>query len=276
MNLLLQRNVAVVVERCNDELKVNSLLLDTQDEAAVNIVVDVYTLRIKKAFWEVLRRGRKYLAQGGIIERLAGIEAFLGSGPAIRQALEGLDEKVLDLVTECTKGLVQAETYVFKERGYPTLEAYSEKWEKDVGAEYCRYYKNVAQVQTHWPEYIGDSVRDKKLFCRTKNCAVYQEKKGLVAQGSFIDSFHELGAIAFMDEEGRIKSTEIKFLRAPDKVCFENQELNKVLDGLCLPGLNKKELGKYLGGSAGCHHLVDIFGEMGKSVKKAIIAWKEG
>jgi hypothetical protein len=269
MKIIYQKNNACTVNRERDDLVAEYVLVSTLQEARAEITVDVEKFAIKSARWDVFRLPEGYTALGSDIPELIGLEAFFQAGAGIRQAIgDEMNGLIQALVNECVKGLIQAETYVYGERGYSSASEYDRHWET-FDPEYCRYYKNIDRIAMHWSEYLGGCRRERNLFHRNRQCTVYRQAEGMVLNGSFIDSFHEFGLMMRLNLQGEIADCRGDFLRAPDRICFENSEHLQRLKGKNLSGVTKRLLGQDLGGPQGCFHLVDMAYELAQALKES-------
>jgi len=241
------------------ELLAESIFLSTDFEAVGKLRVDSSSFLIREAQWNIFRSPGGRSNGGRSIPELKGLEAYFNVGSELRRALgpEGGDLP-RELLAECVRGIIQAETYLFVERGHPTAAAYEEYW-KGLYQNSCRYYTNLDRVVQSWFDHLGSSARDSSLYNRNKSCCVHRQPDGsLLATGSFLDSFHEMSAQMIVSPTGVILACSGSFMRAPDRVCFENANNLPSLTGNNIAALSKKEVARYIGGPQGCNHLVDI------------------
>lgn len=231
--------------------------LSTGLECSASLLVNVRTFRIKKARWEIYRGPVGPLTRE--IEGLAGVEAYLGSGNALRQAvLETCGERALSLISETVRGFIQAETFVYTERGYKDAGSYDDFWEKMYQGT-CRYYSNLGRAARRWADHVGDQERFSTLFNRFKNVSASSGGQACEATASLSDSFHEVGLNLTLDKSlGTVTSIRCGLLRAPDPVCFEAGPLAENLLGKKITQMSKKEIASALGGGQGCVHIIDI------------------
>lgn len=271
MRALYYNNYVNTIRWEGDELLAESYFLSTQFEAAAVLRVDVRSFRVKEARWDIYRSPGGALNGGQIVPELNGIAAYFDGVQDIMKKTRGLGGGLPRvLFTECVKGLIQAETYVYKERGYPTTRDYDEYWNTSY-LNQCRYYSNLDRVTLSWFDYVGDPHREGCIFNRYKNCAVYQTVDGtMVANGSFIDSFHELGVSMLLRKDGLITAVSGNFLRPPDPVCVESEQHLASLPGKFVTDLSKKDLAAVVGGAHGCAHLLDIVDDVCRAVTVVI------
>lgn len=252
-------NSSVKVDRISEhELKSECVILSTHRESRGWLITDVQGLKIRQAGWADYRLAGDG-AQSGQIPELIGVEAFLEAGPHIKMALPSMDqEPIRELISECIRGLVQAETFFFKERGYESAAQYDSYWEQ-MYLNGCYYYSHLERVEKPWLEYVGYTQRSGNLFNRVHSVAIYREQDGCYSlNAAFIDSFHELGVRLGIDTGGIVCLAEAFYNRAPDIICRDNTRHLEKLLGLCLSHLSKKDLASLAGGANGCNHLVEI------------------
>lgn len=191
------------------------------------------------------------------LQQLRGVKAYLDGGSGLKSALKSLDKPVAVLVTEAVRGVVQAETYLLKERGFSSPAEYSGYWET-MYAGSCRYYSNLERIRYHWDEYAGSKERRNQLFLRNKTYLLFGlGQNHFLTVGSFADTFHELN-VRLSTQNSIIQSAEADFLRVPDPVCAEAASFLTNLAGTDLRHIRKKDLAHSLGGGQGCIHLIDI------------------
>lgn len=271
MKVVFQQSTTCSVRREKNDLTAYSAIISTELEATASITVDVSSFEIKSANWNAYRTPEGYTEIGREITELNGIEAFMQAGPEVRKHLSNeMDGLVVTLINECIKGLIQAETYVYTERGYATAQEYDEYW-RTFNNNYCRYFNNIDRLSSYWTEYLGDCLRSNNLFHRNQQCSIFRTNPGnYMVTGQFIDSFHEIGLMFEAAEDGRIIECTGNLLRGPDPVCFENDQHLAKLKGKNILELDKKGLALDLGGSEGCFHILDMITEMSKALKETL------
>lgn len=252
------------------DLLAETTLVGTNVEALVWLVIDRSTFIIKKAAWEVTRSPGGTLNGSGILHGLEGVTAYFQSGGDLRrEAGDIAGGLVREMLAECVKGIIQAETFLYLDRGYPTPEAYGENWEKFY-LNSCRYYSNLHRITRRWSEYVGGYYTGKKLFARAINCSINRLPGCFTAAGTFSDSFHEMVICLNLNDEGMVLECQGNFLRAPDPVCFENAFLLEKLKGASLSSLDKKQIVTEIGGPGGCDHLVDLVYTVAKGLREVL------
>lgn len=254
------------------ELLAECFYLSTDLEAFGKLQVDLKSFAIREARWDIYRSPGGSLDGGRDLPGLQGVEAYFNSGGDLRREVGeeggGLPR---ELLAECVRGIIQVETFLFTERGYPTARAYEEFWEKMYSGS-CRYYSNLDRVTRSWFDHVGGFLRSGCLYNRCKNSAVYRRSEGgLTATGNFSDSFHELGVNLSLNGEGVAAACSGNFLRAPDRVCFENAGHLDYLTGKKISAMSKKAVAEGLGGPQGCNHLVDLVYDIGKAVASVLV-----
>jgi hypothetical protein len=271
MKFLYQDSHMTTIKREEDELLASSLFLSSDYEITAMLRVDVRSFRVKRACLDTYRSPGNCLNGGKDLPQLVGFEAYFNEGRELLRAVGNEGNGVpRDLFNECVNGIIQAETYLLEERGFPSPRAYEEFWEKSYATS-CRYYAHVARATYTWYEYLGHTQRRGNLFNRYKSCAVYQKRDGdLVAQGSFSDSFHELGLSAQLRRDGVIADISGNFIRTRDPVCLEVEQRLASLKGKPVTELGKRDIREMLGGAEGCVHLADIANDLRKAIAAAL------
>ncbi|NLV15752.1 MAG: DUF2889 domain-containing protein [Syntrophomonadaceae bacterium] len=265
------------VIRKDNELLAQSVYLSTSIEAIGMVRADVSSFMINGAEWEIYRSPDNLLNELADVPELKGTEAFLNVGQALRDVIGdrggGLPR---ELLAECIRGLIQAETFVYQERGYSSPEAYDNYWE-ELSADYCRYFTNLDKVEKHWRDHVGPFERGRSLYNRCKKSEVWVGQDGRISSGgSFIDSYHELCVQIRIDSRGVIEECQGNFLRAPDRICFENADNLNIMIGQNLADLSKRQIGGDLGGPQGCFHLVDLVYDIGQAVNEVFQGMRRG
>lgn len=239
-------------------------LIGTDIEAMGRLLIDKSTFIIEKAAWEVSRSPKGLLNGGRDVGELKGVTAYFNAGGELRRAVGGeAGGLARELLAECIRGIIQAETFLYVERGYGTPESYGAYWE-EAYLNACRYYSNLHRVSRRWSDYVGSHCPGTSLYRRAKHCSVFKAGGKLIAFGVFSDSFHEMNVRLKLGEDGTVMECDGKFLRAPDRVCFESAVLLGRLPGLASTGLRKKQIAGMIGGPVGCDHLVDLVNDLAR------------
>ena len=269
MEILYQSNVFSSTKITRErQLLAECSIISTDYDAAGQLLLDYHSYRIEEARWEIGRSpGGQHNGSGEALE-LIGVEAYLDIGSSLRAKVGsergGLP---LELLSECVKAVVQAETFMLLDRGYPTPEAYEEHWDK-MYLNSCRYYSNLHRVDGgYWLENAAYR-RSLCLFNRAVDCRVIRVGDDCYSvAGGFCDSAHELSVLIDLDREGTVIHGAGNFLRAPDDVCQESVAHIAKLMGRNLTEMNKKDIGGLLGGGQGCVHLVDLVYAIARGAK---------
>lgn len=263
MRCLFQRNWHSSVRfdegQGEQELLVEVTYCGTDREACARLFIDPQTLIIKDAYWEKYRTPGESGCQVLRIPQLSGMEAYFKAGPVLREALAPLqDSYAHSLFAEAVRGVIQAETYLFKERGFASTEAYQNYWDNNY-VNTCRYYSNLDRVTQGWYDYIGYSERRGSLFNRIKTQHLYLNGDYYLLTGNMTDSFHGVSVELELEKDKyKVKSARGELVRAPDPVCAEAVDLMAGLAGKELAGLKKKDIAQRMGGGNGCIHLIDL------------------
>ena len=269
MKTIYHNNIAISVNRLDaGRLVAQCLLVSTGYEAVATIEAATDSFVIRQADWKVYRSPKAVLNGGGLATALVGTEAYLGAGAALRAVAETAGPLPKELLAECVKGIIQAETYLFSERGFASSDAYEAYW-KTRYLNSCRLYSNLERVTHSWYKHVATRDWGDSLFNRFKTAVVKRrEDDSLLVSGGFIDSFHELAA-ALTVADGVVTDCAGGFLRAPDPVCRENEAHFAALTGRQLDSLTTREIGGVAGGAAGCSHLADLLNHLAGTVRQA-------
>lgn len=260
MEFLNQRHWHTKVRREDEQyLIAETDYLDSRIERRAVMRVETDSLKIVDAWLERLGRPGDTLEKREYIEGLKGVPAYLGSGHQLKKGMQDIkDELERSLFNDCVIGIVQAETFLFKERGYKNAGEYSKSWEEFYAGS-CRYYSNLGEIKVSWGDYIGPTGRGLDLFNRAKSQQLMRDDQGnFIINGSLVDSFHQMSSNMVVDKDLKVISVHGQLLRAPDQVCFDAAAGMSNLIGTALPGISKKELANLLGGGQGCVHLIDL------------------
>ncbi|MCL6476873.1 MAG: DUF2889 domain-containing protein [Peptococcaceae bacterium] len=237
-----------------------TIFLSTNIECAACLQVNIKTFRVEKAKWEIYRGPDGPLSQD--IGELEGVEAYIGSGEALRRAMKDFGARALSLASETVRGIIQAETFTFRERGFTDIKSYDKFWEK-MYLNSCRYYSNLNRVTCQWETHVSVHKRTNNLFNRFKGVSVSEGSDIYYADASLTDSFHEVGVGVTLDKDhGTVTTVDCRLLRAPDRVCFEAGAFAQNLLGLKLTSMSKKEIAGALAGNQGCVHMIDLCSDL--------------
>jgi hypothetical protein len=265
MEFLLQRFWHIsVVREAEKYIKSTAVYSDSGEEIAMVFKVDVHDFVIREAYLRCLG-GPGNMAERRIpLPGLVGVSAYLGSGSELRQGLnnipgEGARSLVRSVVNETVTSLVQAETFLYRERGYTSLSDYSQAWDQFYAGS-CRFYSNLDRTKVSWGDYIGDNIREVQLFDRFKSQQLYRNSAGnYLVTGTLVDSFHHMSTWLEIQGEGlQVVRAEGEIIRVPDDVCRESSRYLNNLKGIKLSGLRKKEMAELLGTGQGCVHFIDL------------------
>ena len=233
--------------------------LSTDIECSFQMKLDPKTFIIKNAFWEIYRGPEKPISLE--IKELTGIEAYLGCGKALRQAiLPTYGDMVLTLALDTVRGIIQSESFLIQERGFSHPQEYVNYWEKAY-ANSCRHFSNLNQTDSlkTWVDQLSNHKRYDTLYNRFKSVLITGDTQNIRADASLSDSFHEVGLTMGADRVSTaISSVDCRLLRAPYDICFEAQSFSENLLGYNLKELSKKKTAEILMGNQGCVHIIDL------------------
>jgi len=259
MDCLFQRFWHTTVRLVEEELKVETTYCGSDKELCAIMTVAPDSFAVNRAWWEVYRAAGRDYPRSSEIGALRGIKAYFGCGNELNRALEPLNfPEARDLFAEGVRGIVQAETFLWKKRGYGSAKEYEDHW-YDLFKSGCRYYSNTDRVTRSWYEHVGYPERSGALFNRFKSQTLYLDNTRWLLEGHFVDSFHSVAMKLQVDQEsGMIHKAEGAILRAPDEVCREASSFMADLEQKQLLEMRKKEIASLLGAENGCVHLIDL------------------
>jgi hypothetical protein len=262
MTLLCHSNLFTVVTRTGPgELVAGTTLLATGWEATAAIRAATATFVIADARWDICRSPGSAHNGGRAVSALLGVAAGLGSGPALRAAAKDEGDLPYRLLAECVKGIIQSETYLFRDRGFPDAATYEKAWKENYTGS-CRRYSDPSYHGRGWYEHVADRAWSDRLFTRIKTAAVTAGAGGsLDVAGSFTDSFHEFGARLTV-RGGVVTAASGAFLRAPDDICTAAVASLASLQGAPPAALGRVVIARQIGGPQGCVHMADLISHM--------------
>ncbi len=252
-----QRSWHSHVRRWEARLLVEVYYLDEDREYCARMEAHPISFEVLSASFEIYRHPEEAFGRSIALPQLAGLEAYLGCGPQLRRAVEFLKhEFVGELFAEGVRGIVQAETFLWRERGFSSPSEYGQHFAKLFDGS-CRYYSFLERVTRNWDEYAG-SYRQGLLFSRAKEQILYSTENKLYLLGSLNDSFH--GALLELElaEGGMVTRAQGFLPRIPDEVCREAAAFAKALEGRQIAGMEKREIASLMGEGKGCVHLIDL------------------
>ena len=269
MDLLLQRNWFILARLEENGLISEAVYNGTDREIVARLLVDAKHFRVLGASWEVYRAPGLTLPLRREIEELYGLVAYFGCGEEFRRALSFLNDPfAAALFSESVRGIIQAETFLYKERGFPSSAVFEKDWvENYIGG--CRYYSNLDRVTREWFEYIGYDKRTDNLFNRTKTQVLFRsEGQNTYRISSHLhDSFHGMALETVLDQDFTVRDISGMLLRAPDAVCKESASYLPELIGCNLNSLKRKDIYAKLGGAQGCVHFIEIAADGADTLK---------
>jgi len=263
MAIIGQRNIFCTVDRSGDQVFAKAIILSKEFEASAWLAVGVSDYLIREAEWEISKAPQGVPLGKGSTTEINGVKANTGIGGALVH-LSGSSGGVLikSLIFECVKGLMQAETYLFSERGYPSEAAYEDYW-MDKESNGCRFYTHPSHEKYGWFEHVGPYKRTGNLFNRVKSYQLSLHGTDLTLHGVFHDSYHEMaGEISFDEATGRIYDCSLSMFRAPGSSCLETTIHGADFVGENIYELTRRQVVNLVGGANGCYHLTDLLADM--------------
>jgi len=263
MSIIGHRNIFSTVERQGNLVTATAVVLSKELEAQAQLIVGVNDYIIVDATWEIsIATGNIPLGRGTATEAI-GAMANTGIGRALVELGQSRGgEKIKVLLFECVKSLMQAETYLYTERGYPDQPSYQAYW-MDKERNGCRFYTCPKDNNPGWFNHVGSYKRGRNLFNRSKSYILSSQNGDYTIQGTFTDSYHEMsGEIRFHKSTGTIQHCELWVFRAPGESCREAADHGRQFVGMNLYALTRKQIVEVAGGMLGCYHLTDLLTDM--------------
>jgi len=261
-----------VTRPAKDLVEAKTTHLSVTTEAMASLVVDPVSLTVREARWTVYRQAGDRPVDMPVAA-VTGITAHFGCGPALRKALAGFPALAVELFAETVRGVIQAETFLTRERGFASMEDYDDFW-KQSQAGSCRYYSNLDRVSRKWAAHVGDQRRPDVLFNRFKAAVWHPLPSGdFFITATLADSFHDAGlTVQTTGPDFTVVRAAGAVRRAPDAVCLEAGEAVGELAGIVLTQADKRTVARALGGPQGCVHLIDLAGDVCRGVAVALAA----
>lgn len=263
MRFFEQVNVAVIVDKYGKSVISSSVYLDRNQEIRGYIMADTESCLIQDAWCETVKSpdtGRTGIVS---LDFMRGMNGHIDGKRKVSGILKNsYAPEIRYLMIQCINGLIQAESYFYKERGFKSREHYDEYWDilENNG---CRMYSYPSENDLRWMDYIPQYERKRLLFSRFKNFEIEQNGDLCKGRGRFIDSYHELYAeITFDSNSGLLGKCDISYVRAPGESCFSNASHGRKLEGTKLSELTDRHIVCMFGRSEGCYHLVEILKDL--------------
>lgn len=267
MAIIGQRNTFCTIDREKDRVFAKAIILSKEFEASAWLAVGVSDYLIQEAEWEISKAPNNIPLGKGTATDAIGTKANTGIGRALIHLTEDNGGVLIkSLIFECVKGLMQAETYLFRERGYPDEASYEAYW-MDKESNGCMFYTHPEQDTSGWFTHVGPYHRTGNLFnrCKSYQLSIHQTEHGIdsTMQGTFHDSYHEMAAeIRFDQKTGIIAECSLSMFRAPGKSCLLTTSLGQSFVGQNIYSLTRKQVVAQVGGAKGCYHLTDLLADM--------------
>ncbi len=254
-----QFNAICSVDLERGELLSRCIVLQRSWEAEAILTMDVATFKITKAECEIHIKTAPRRDLYETLLELEGCSGYIEGKRALNQLRAKPNGELMRyLFTQCINGVIQAETYVYRQRGFESPDHYNKYWDK-LEENGCRMYSNIAPDDLPWMDYAAPLTRTKNLFNRFKRVNIVMEGEEAVVSASFSDSYHELQVALNLTADGfMVANCIVDFVRAPGEACFGNGVHADGLVGQSLLTMDKRLLIDIFGGSQGCYHVVDI------------------
>lgn len=271
------RTITITVRKEKDQIVSETCWIDSAREYVGVICAEPDSLNILDAWVEILKKpsrgreaGEKFISQSVMhFSFLQGTRAFIDGKKTLKDLFDKDNEDICKyLMEQCINGIIQAETYLYQERGFKNKEEYNEYWDR-LEKNGCRMYSFPSPENLRWMDYVPQIQRDNHLFHRVKSVSVFKGDGRAVYRAELTDSYHEIRMELLCDKiSGRIYHADISFFRAPGEVCFEAASLSHNLLGKNIYSMSKKEIIDTVGGGEGCYHLVEILKDIIEAVSE--------
>ncbi len=259
------------------KIKATCTFLSTRYECDIVIYADLYEMKIDKTEYSIHRTpSNKEIIESEIPE-LVGVPCTFDAAKIIK-TLPNYDGNgiIKELLLENIRGISQAECYYLEEMNFADPIEYEIYWQRDK-TDYCIPYTGRMPELREWPDHINafNHMRQKNLYNKYKQYTVYSTGGDeATIHGAYHDSFHEMHAyLTYSVTSREISDFDVTMCRWPFDACFALDHWNPGLFiGRNIDELSKREVGKLIGGSYGCFHLVDIVSDMSKAAKELTAA----
>ncbi len=126
-----QFNAHCSVDLQNDKVVSRCVVLQRNWEAEAILTMSVETFIIERAECEIHRKTAPRYDKYETITELEGCSGYI-EGKRVLNQLRGkpAGELLRYLFTQCINGVIQAETYVYRQRGFETPNQYNKYWDK--------------------------------------------------------------------------------------------------------------------------------------------------
>lgn len=257
-NLIIKWNVIREAASLISTVEKKFVFLGEESVMTATVKVGVKDFIIEEAKGSV--NGKEYE-----VDELKGLYGYISGKKAIKKKTMNKFPELSPLFLQCVSGLIQAETYVYDERGYNSKDEYNRYWD-NLEEDGCRYYSNkradLRASEPAWMEYVPDNFKATELFKREKRYSAVVEDGTLITVGFLNDTYHEMAISMELNIQGNVLDFQIVFFRGPGQACFSNSENSNMLKGWNIKDISKRDIIKILGGCDGCYHIVELAVEL--------------
>lgn len=275
MKLFSKGNIYSSIKRNGEELTAVTSILNEELEIVTDLIIDAHTFEIREMLWHVYRcdvssnTGNYCIKTGkGATDMLNGKEAYLTAHKLFDELLVLPGGELLKYIfIQSGKAIVQAETFLYKERGYDRKESYDEYWDI-VEENGCSFYTYPCDDDLRWSEYVGNYDRGDYLFQRFKTFAMMEHDFEQTYFGTFSDSYHHIDVEMTVNTETKIITAfNLRYIKAPGKACLRSINNGKNMVGVNIRDVDKKTVVSKIGGCEGCYHVLDLSWDIIKKIK---------
>ena len=284
-----QRFVHVEVSRKTSELlQIDLFFLETSREDHIHVELFIKDFTINNAVLERIRPVSGAIRPLSLVF-LRGKSIYLKEAKSLKEAILSWGETqaltlplteagkspplaerehFAGLFSEMISNVLQAEAFLYQERGVASLEEY-DRFFSDLFDDTCILYRTPRGALPLEDVYTQKQQRFIDLFSRNRSVVIsrpdHPEQSGdraVQINVHFSDSFHEIAlalrVLPFSDPPYLIEKAWGNFLRVPDLQCREAAGKLQELAGLSLLPAEKRKIISLLNGPEGCSHLCDM------------------
>jgi len=263
MSISGQRSIFCTVRKEEDLVSSTAVILSKKVEAQARLIVGAQDYLIREATWEISKAANGVGLGTGQVREAIGGKANTGINSVLAGLLETEGGAVVRaMFFECVKGLMQAETCLYRERGYADQAAYEAYW-MDKESSGCRFYVTHKKDAPSWFEHVGPYQRTRNLFNRSKSYILSVQDMKCTIQGTFTDSYHEMACeVVFDRQSGIIRRCDLWMYRTPGESCLPTVQQGSLFVGKDIRQLTRKNITQTVGGAMGCYHLADLLADL--------------
>lgn len=212
--------------------------------------------------------------RGAVIEGIKelpciqGAAAYPGIGKVVK-TVTATDTTGLfaDLLLENVKAIVQAETYLYRERGFDSRQVYQQAFRNN--------YQNTCIYFSH-PQFVNSSAQyhhlkgqrvQELLFARHRQVSIEDKGCGFTLTANLADTYHQMYLALKLSPAHKVVKARGEIQRSPNHLCqIAAQKIENLLNKE-LP-LENRAWQDAVGGADGCTHLADLAREAATTISR--------